>query len=79
MYPEQIPAASYTHFNFAFALINPVTYAVAPLEEGDIALYSRLTALKTLNPSLQVHQFPCEKVENIANSFRFGYRLEAGP
>jgi hypothetical protein len=54
MYPENIPAADYTHINFTFASIDPVTFQVAPMSVGDTDLYARLTNLKTLNPSLQV-------------------------
>jgi chitinase len=53
MYPEDIPAAAYTHLNFAFAYIDPTTFAVSPMNPGDPALYARFTNLKTLNPSLQ--------------------------
>jgi chitinase len=54
MYPENIPIGSYTHLNFAFASIDPSTFAVAPMDTGDEGLWARLTNLKTLNPTLQV-------------------------
>ena len=54
MYPEQIPVSAYTHINFAFASIDPNTFSIAPASESDVPLYSRLTALKTLFPNLQV-------------------------
>jgi chitinase len=54
MNPEQIPVAAYTHLNFAFAFIDPNTYAVAPMSQDQIGLYSRTTALKTINPGLEV-------------------------
>ncbi|KAK3901352.1 hypothetical protein C8A05DRAFT_16453 [Staphylotrichum tortipilum] len=54
MLPEQIPVSAYTHINFAFAMIDPVSFAVAPMSDGDVALYPRLTALKALYPNLKV-------------------------
>lgn len=54
MLPEQIPLAAYTHINFAFAMIDPATFAVAPMSDGDVALYPRLTGLKALYPGLKV-------------------------
>ncbi|KAE9373107.1 glycoside hydrolase family 18 protein [Stipitochalara longipes BDJ] len=54
MEPEQIPLGTYTHLNFAFAMIDPNTFAVAAMSPGDIDLYPRLTGLKTLFPNLQV-------------------------
>ncbi len=58
MLPEQIPVAAYTHINFAFAMIDPVAFAVAPMSDGDVALYPRLTALKALYPNLKVSLSP---------------------
>ena len=54
MLPEQVPASAYTHLNFAFAMIDPVSFAVAPMSDGDVPLYSRLTGLKALYPNLKV-------------------------
>lgn len=54
MLPEQIPVVAYTHINFAFAMIDPVRFAIAPMSEGDADLYARLTALKASYPGLQV-------------------------
>lgn len=54
MLPEQIPVAAYTHINFAFAMIDPVSFAVAPMSDGDVELYSRVTGLKSLYPDLEV-------------------------
>ncbi|KAJ2979137.1 hypothetical protein NQ176_g3433 [Zarea fungicola] len=54
MVPETIPAGSYTHINFAFASIDPDSFAVVPASPGDLDLYSRLTNLKTQYPGLQV-------------------------
>lgn len=60
MMPEDIPTGSYTHINFAFALVDPLTFQVAPmLASNDRAisqeeLYKRTTALKESSPGLQV-------------------------
>ncbi|KAJ4292882.1 hypothetical protein N0V88_005542 [Collariella sp. IMI 366227] len=54
MLPEQIPVAAYTHINFAFAMIDPVSFAIAPMSDGDVDLYPRLTGLKELYPNLKV-------------------------
>ncbi|ODM15752.1 hypothetical protein SI65_08986 [Aspergillus cristatus] len=53
VYPEAIPIGSYTHLNFAFAFIDPLTFKVAPMNEGDPELYKRFTGLKSLYPDLQ--------------------------
>ncbi|KAJ4179366.1 hypothetical protein NW767_014633 [Fusarium falciforme] len=52
--PEQIPSGVYTHINFAFATIDPLTFSVRPASSGDVAYYKRLTALKELDPDLKV-------------------------
>lgn len=52
--PENIPIGVYSHLNFAFASIDPNTFEVVPADDGDIDLYSRLTALKKLDSSLKV-------------------------
>ena len=54
MSPEEIPIGSYTHLNFAFAFIDPSTYAVAPMDQNQVGLYKRVTKLKSLNPGMQV-------------------------
>ncbi|KAI3319646.1 glycoside hydrolase [Xylariaceae sp. AK1471] len=53
MYPENIPVGAYTHLNYAFALIDPVSFAVAPMSETDKDLWPRFTALKEDNPGLK--------------------------
>lgn len=54
MTPEKIPLGYYTHINFAFVLIDPDTFTLAPMK-GDVAsLYTRVTALKALQPGLKV-------------------------
>jgi GH18 family chitinase len=54
MFPEQIPVGAYTHLNYGFASIDPTSFSIAPADPGDVALYSRLTGLKALNPGLEV-------------------------
>lgn len=54
MSPEEIPIGAFTHLNFAFAFIDPLTYAVAPMAQDQVGLYKRVTRLKSLNPGMQV-------------------------
>ncbi|KAL9578954.1 MAG: hypothetical protein Q9203_006905 [Teloschistes exilis] len=53
MYPEAIPVGAYTHLNFAFAFVDPISFEVAPMSESDKELYPRFTGLKNLSPGLQ--------------------------
>lgn len=52
--PEQIPLGVYTHLNYAFASIDPVTFEVVPSSTSDPDMYRRLTDLKWRDPSLKV-------------------------
>lgn len=54
MYPEDLPVGSYTHLNFAFAFIDPKTFAVSPMLDDQIPLFQRTTNLKTRAPGLEV-------------------------
>jgi chitinase len=54
MTPEQIPLGYYTHINFAFALIDPKTFRIAPMDDDTASLYRRVTALKGRQDDLQV-------------------------
>lgn len=54
MKPEDIPLGYYTHINFAFALIDPKTFRVAPMDGGTASLYKRVTALKGRQNNLRV-------------------------
>lgn len=45
--PSQIKTDGLTHLYFAFATINPRTFAVEPLNPADPDLYKEFTALKT--------------------------------
>ena len=51
--PEQIPASSLTHVNFAFALISD-TFEVTTMNPGDEELWSSTTNLKANAPALKV-------------------------
>ena len=52
MYPEDLLAGSYTHLNFAFAFIDPTSFAVAPMSPEDVGLYKRFIGLKDTYPGL---------------------------
>lgn len=45
----------YTHINFAFATINPVTFKVEPAANADINIYQRLMLHKKKDPDLRVY------------------------
>ncbi|KAL1957767.1 hypothetical protein VTO42DRAFT_5485 [Malbranchea cinnamomea] len=54
MKPEDIPLGWYTHINFAFALVNPKTFHIDPMDPDTASLYTRVTALKSRQPGLEV-------------------------
>ncbi|OBT71283.1 hypothetical protein VF21_09607 [Pseudogymnoascus sp. 05NY08] len=54
MTPEKIPLGYYTHINFAFVLIDPDTFTISAMGANVAALYTRVTALKALQPGLKV-------------------------
>jgi chitinase len=54
-YPEQIPKGIYTHLNFAFATIDPVSFEVKLAAPTDSDLVRRLTDLKIGDPGLKVY------------------------
>lgn len=54
MLPATIPWIDYTHINFAFATIDPVSFQIVPSSPTDPELYLQLTSLKSLIPGLQV-------------------------
>ncbi|ELR02726.1 hypothetical protein VC83_00837 [Pseudogymnoascus destructans] len=54
MTPEKIPLGYYTHINFAFVLIDPDTFTIAPMGDDVAALYTRVTGLKAAQPGLKV-------------------------
>ncbi|CAK7221304.1 hypothetical protein SBRCBS47491_004482 [Sporothrix bragantina] len=53
--PENVPIGVYTHINFAFASIDPNTFAVVPADSGDVDLYTRITNLKKQDQALKVY------------------------
>lgn len=54
-WPEQIPIGIYSHINFAFAIIDPKTFKIAPSSPDDVNLYKRLMLLKQRDPGLKVY------------------------
>ncbi|KAL4986479.1 hypothetical protein BDW68DRAFT_178697 [Aspergillus falconensis] len=52
-YPEQIPPGIYTHLNYAFATIDPVTFEVKLASTKEEDLIPRLTQLKTQDADLK--------------------------
>lgn len=54
MTPDEIPLGYYTHINFAFALIDPQTFRIAPMDDKTAALYKDVTALKARQTGLEV-------------------------
>ncbi|KAF7137044.1 hypothetical protein CNMCM5793_006895 [Aspergillus hiratsukae] len=53
-YPEQIPMGVYTHLNYAFATVDPVTFEVLRGSDYETKLMKRLTDLKKIDPDLKV-------------------------
>jgi GH18 family chitinase len=51
--PEDLFVNQYSHLNYAFAFIDPNTFAIAPMAEMDKELYARFTALKQQNQGLE--------------------------
>ncbi|KAK0613259.1 chitinase [Immersiella caudata] len=54
MTAQQIPLGYYTHINFAFAMVHPQTFRVAPMSDGVARLYKEMTGLKERQPGLEV-------------------------
>ncbi|KAM5541622.1 hypothetical protein V8D89_004812 [Ganoderma adspersum] len=54
-YPDNIPTAGYTHLNYAFASIDPVTFEVIPVSASDVPQYKAFTDLKQSNPDLKTY------------------------
>lgn len=54
MTPDQIPVGYYTHINFAFSVIDPDTYTLAPMDSQTGTLYSAVSQLKSRDPNLEV-------------------------
>lgn len=47
IYPQDIVTTGYTHLYYAFASIDPTSFAVVNADPGDIALYTQFTALQS--------------------------------
>ncbi|OHW99326.1 glycoside hydrolase family 18 protein [Colletotrichum incanum] len=54
MAPDEIPLGYYTHLNFAFALLHPQTFHIAPMDSETPKQYRGVTALKAAQPGLEV-------------------------
>lgn len=54
MTPDKIPIGYYTHINFAFSLIDPDTYTLAPMDSQTGTLYSAVSQLKSRDTNLKV-------------------------
>ncbi|CAG8979165.1 hypothetical protein HYALB_00000299 [Hymenoscyphus albidus] len=52
--PADIPLGYCTHINFAFALIDPKTFRIAPMDPNTASRYDAVTALKVRQFGLQV-------------------------
>ncbi|RAQ63476.1 chitinase [Aspergillus flavus] len=53
--PKDIPLGIYSHLNFAFALIDPKTFRIAPMTDATAKRYKSLTSLKSRQNGLQVY------------------------
>ena len=51
--PEDLNLDGFTHMNFAFSFFDPSSFEITPMDSNGASLYSRFTALKSKNPSLQ--------------------------
>jgi len=54
MSASQIPLGFYTHLNFAFSLIDPVTFQLSPMAPDVATLYDSLAALRGTQKSLEI-------------------------
>ncbi|TGO46552.1 hypothetical protein BCON_0318g00020 [Botryotinia convoluta] len=52
--PDMIPLGTYTHINFVFASIDPITFSIIPGDPSDVELYEQVPMHKPLQPDLQV-------------------------
>ncbi|KAK5657940.1 hypothetical protein OQA88_2491 [Cercophora sp. LCS_1] len=53
--PSGIKPGVYSHINFAFAHLDPATFAIVPADPGDVALYRQVTDMKGDDPNLKVY------------------------
>jgi chitinase len=54
MKPSEIPLGYYTHIFYSFALIDPKTFHIAPMDAETASHYDEVSALKAKQPGLQV-------------------------
>jgi chitinase len=54
MPPAEIPLGYYTHIFYSFALINPQTFHIAPMDTETASHYDDVAALKAKQSGLQV-------------------------
>jgi len=54
MAASQIPLGYYTHLNFAFSLIDPVSFQLTPMSSDVGLLYDTLSALKGGQADLEI-------------------------
>ncbi|KAJ6133076.1 hypothetical protein N7471_008291, partial [Penicillium samsonianum] len=54
MIPEGIPAGYYTHINFAFANIDPDTFAITASADRDDELWRRVQSLRLEQPGVEI-------------------------
>lgn len=52
--PADIPLRYYTHINFAFALIDPKTFRIAPIDPNTASRCAAVTNLKARQSGLEV-------------------------
>lgn len=53
VFPPELPQGAWSNMNFAFAFINPDSFAVIPMDERDVSLYTQFTGLKKNNTGLE--------------------------
>jgi chitinase len=51
---DDIPVGSLTHLMFSFGYVTPGTFQIAPMDDLDPSLFSKITALKKYNKALKV-------------------------
>ncbi|KAH7035724.1 putative chitinase [Microdochium trichocladiopsis] len=54
MAPDEIPLGYYTHIFYSFALIDPHSFHVAPMDSETASHYDEVTSLKAKQPGLEV-------------------------
>jgi chitinase len=54
MAPKDIPLGYYTHIFYSFALIDPETFHIAPMDAETASHYDEVTSLKAKQAGLEV-------------------------